>query len=130
MSAYPLDLFVQSRWTELGITQADFARSLGVIDARVEQYRTRKRPFPVDEISLWVEKLQLVGPKAQEFERLALMSSDKANLVQAIAVMEARTEALENLLKTQGEQMDRINAKIDELIKRATIADASGAEGG
>ena len=55
----PIGRYLSSRWAELGINQAEFARRIGKLPAYVQQVRVGKRKPPLRAHAKWLRALEL-----------------------------------------------------------------------
>lgn len=58
----PLGRYLAARWDRLGITQAEFARRVGMFPAHVQQIRVGKRKPPLRHHLRWSTALELIRP--------------------------------------------------------------------
>jgi hypothetical protein len=100
--------FLERRWREMGISQTEFAESVGELQSRISQIRrydeTGKTP-PLEKMALWAEKLALSGEERDHFLHLAHLAHATDYLRQTIARLERLTI---NQAAQVAEQADQI----------------------
>jgi transcriptional regulator with XRE-family HTH domain len=76
----PLGRYLVARWTQLGITQAEFARRVSMFPAHVQQIKMGRRKPPLRAQLRWATALELHSPS--DIDRLLeLMQLGHALLV-------------------------------------------------
>lgn len=115
--------FLDRRWREMGISQTEFAESVGELQSRVSQIRrydeTGKTP-PLEKMDLWAEKLALSGEARDHFIHLANMAHATDYLRQTISRLERITITQAAQVAEQADQIAELRREVATLTALVT----------
>ena len=89
MPSLPFGHLLNAHLGQRKLSQAAFAKQVGVVQGFVGLVATGKAPMPEEKIAPWADALGLAGPERREFEIAALLTRCPDRIVEYVSQLEA-----------------------------------------